>query len=63
MELDKIRYIVDDKGERTEVVFPLEEYEEMLENLHDLAVIAERRDEPTVSFEELKKKLKADGLL
>jgi len=63
MELDKIRYIVDDKGERTEVVLPLEEYEEMLENLHDLAVIAERRDEPTVSFEELKKKLKADGLL
>ena len=63
MEPDKVRYIVDDKGKRTEVVLPVEEYEEILEDLHDLAVIAERRDEPTLSFEELKNKLKADGLL
>jgi hypothetical protein len=63
MEPSKIRYIVDDKGKRTEVVLPVEEYEEILEDLHDLAVIAERRDEPTLSFEELKQKLKADGLL
>ncbi len=57
MEQDKIRYIVDDKGKRTEVVLPVEEYEEILEDFHDLAVIAERRDEPTLSFEELKQKL------
>ncbi len=63
MEPSKLRYIVDEKGNRTEVVLLLEEYEEILEDLHDLAVIAERRDEPTMSFEELKKKLKADGLL
>jgi len=43
--------------------FLYKEYEELLENLHDLAIVAERRDEPTVSFEEIKKKLKADGLL
>jgi len=63
METDKIQYIVDEKGKRTSVIIPLNEYEELLEDLHDLAVIAERRDEPTVSFEKLKKKLKADGLL
>ena len=40
-------------------VLPVEEYEELLEDLHDLAVIAERRDEPTVSFEELGKRNKA----
>jgi len=57
------RYIVDEKGKRTAVVLPLKEYEELLEDLHDLAIVAERRDEPTVSFEELKEKLKADGLL
>jgi len=57
------QFIVDENGERKAVVLPVEEYEELLEDLHDLAVIAERRDEPTVSFEELKKRLKKDGLL
>ena len=57
------QYIVDDKGRRTAVVLPVKEYEELLEDLHDLAVVAERRDEPAVSFEELKKRLKQDGLL
>ncbi len=57
------KYIVDGKGQKTAVILPVEEYEELLEDLHDLAIIAERRDEPTVSFEELKKRLHEDGLL
>ena len=57
------RYIIDEKGEKTAVVLPVEEYEELLEDLHDLAIIAERRDEPTIAFEELKKRLSEDGLL
>ena len=63
MEHKVARYIVDEKGERTSVILPLNEYQEMLEDLHDLAIIAERREEPTVSFEKLKQKLKRDGLL
>jgi PHD/YefM family antitoxin component YafN of YafNO toxin-antitoxin module len=57
------QYIVDEKGERSAVVVPIEEYDELLEDLHDLAIIADRRDEPTISHEELKRRLKADGLL
>ena len=57
------QYIVDENGRKTAVVLPVKEYQELLEDLHDLAVIAERRDEPTTSFEELKKRLKEDGLL
>ena len=57
------RYIVDKEGQKTAVVLSLEEYEEMLEDLHDLAIIAERKDEPTASMKELKERLKADGLL
>jgi len=57
------QYVVDEKGRKTAVIIPVEEYEELLEDIHDLAIIAERRDEPTMSFEELKKKLKEDGLL
>ncbi len=57
------QYIVNEKGEKTAVVLPVKEYRELLEDLHDLAVIAERRDEPTVSFKELKRRLKEDGFL
>lgn len=57
------QHVVDGKGKKTAVIIPVEEYEELLEDIHDLAIIAERRDEPTMTFEELKKKLKKDGLL
>jgi Phd_YefM. len=57
------QYIVDENGQKTAVILPFEEYEELLEDLHDLAFIAERRDEPIIAFEELKKRLKEDGLL
>ena len=59
----KNKYLTNENGERTDVVIPLEEYEDLIEDLHDLAVIAERQDEPVVSFEEVKKRLRADGLL
>ncbi len=57
------RYITDSKGRRIAVVVPLSEYEELLEDLHDLAIVAERRDEPVTSHTVLKRRLKADGLL
>lgn len=61
--MGKAQYLVDEKGQKTAVVLPVEEYEELLEDLHDLAVIAERKDESTTSFDELKKRLQADGRL
>ena len=63
MERSHKQYIVDDKGKKTAVVLSLKEYEELIEDIHDLAVIAERRNEPTISFDELKKRLKTDGLI
>ena len=33
------------------------------EDLHDLAVIAERRDEPAITFVKLKERLRKNGLL
>lgn len=57
------QYVINKHGKKTAVILPIEEYEELLEDLHDLAIIAERRGEPTVSFEELKRRLKNDGLL
>ena len=56
-------YLVDEHGTKKAVIIPIEEYEELLEDLHDLAVISERRNEPTVPFEEVIERLKRDGLL
>jgi len=57
------QYVTNDAGERTAVILPIEEFLELLEDMEDLAVLAERRDEPTVSFDEVKKRLKRDGIL
>jgi hypothetical protein len=34
-----------------------------MEDLHDLAVVAERRDEAPISLEEMKQRLEKDGLI
>ena len=57
------QFIVDESGIKRAIILPTEYYEELLEDIHDLAVIAERKDETTISFEDLKKRLKADGLI
>lgn len=44
------------------MVLPIEDYEKMLEDMDDLAVIAERRDEATIPHDELKQGLKRNGL-
>lgn len=43
------RYIVDETGKRVSVVLSLEGYEELLEDMADLAAVAERRDEDTAA--------------
>ena len=53
----KKRFIVDEKGKRQAIVLPIKEYQELLEDLADLAVIAERGNEPTESLEVVKKRL------
>jgi hypothetical protein len=45
---DPVKYITDDRGERTAVVVATAEYEKLLEDLEDLAVAAKRREEPTI---------------
>ena len=47
----KRSYVVDENGNRRAVMLPIEEYEELLEDLQDLALIAQRRDEPTVPLD------------
>ncbi len=60
---DTLQYITNTKGKKTAVVIPLDDYEKLIEDLDDLAVIAERRDEPTIAHDKFKAELKRDGLL
>ena len=60
---EAIQYLTTEDGKKTAVVLPISEYEKILEDLDDLAVVAERRDEPTISHEQLKAELKRDGIL
>ena len=41
----KRSFVLDENGNRTAVMLPIEEYEQLLEDLQDLAVIAQRRNE------------------
>ena len=57
------RYVTDRTGKRTGVVLSLKRYSRLMEDLHDLAVVAERRDEKPVTADEMKKRLHKRGLL
>jgi PHD/YefM family antitoxin component YafN of YafNO toxin-antitoxin module len=56
------QFITTDQGEK-KVILPASEYEELLEDLADLAVVAERSGESTSSLEQVIARLKSDGLL
>ena len=51
------QFVVDEKGNKIAVILPLTEYEQLKEDLHDLAMVAERRDEDTLTLAELKKRV------
>jgi PHD/YefM family antitoxin component YafN of YafNO toxin-antitoxin module len=57
------QYVVDPKGKKTGVILSLKRYQQLMEDLHDLAVVAERRNEEPISIEAMKRRLKDDGLL
>ncbi|MDP3185729.1 MAG: hypothetical protein Q8M58_10690 [Anaerolineales bacterium] len=63
MEMAQEQYVIDAKGKKLSVILSLERYERLMEDLHDLAVVAERRDEQPISFEEMRRRLKKDGIL
>lgn len=57
------QYVTDENGKKTAVILPIEEFEELMEDLADLAALAERRDESTIPSEEVIAGLKRNGLL
>ncbi len=56
----KAEYVVKN-GKTTAVILPIAEYEGLLEDLQDLAVLARRKDEPLIPLAEVKRRLKQNG--
>ncbi|MBE8994147.1 hypothetical protein [Microcystis aeruginosa] len=63
LEQLQLQYLVNEKGEKTAVVMPLQEFEDLLEDLEDLAIIAQRNQDSTISHEQFIEQLKQDGIL
>jgi PHD/YefM family antitoxin component YafN of YafNO toxin-antitoxin module len=57
------QFVVDSEGKKTGVILSLKRYRKLMEDLHDLAVVAERRDEEPISLEQMKRRLTRDGIL
>ena len=63
MSILQEHFIVDAKGKKTGVLLSIKRYQKLMEDLHDLAVVAERRTEKPITAEELRKRLKKNGFL
>lgn len=57
------QYITNETGIQTDIIISMKKFNELLEDIEDLAAIAERRKESSISHEELLKELKKDGFI
>ena len=56
-------YITDEEGHKRAVILPIEEFDELLEDMGDLACVAERREESTVPHSQVVEDLKKSAIL
>lgn len=59
----RVQYLTDEKGEKVGVLLPVQQFNELMEDIDDLASVAERREEPTMTHDQVLAELKRDGLL
>jgi hypothetical protein len=57
------QFITDSAGQKISVILPMDEYIELMEDIEDLAAVAELRNEATTPWEQVKKELMDNGLL
>lgn len=62
-KVSALQYVTDTHGKKKSVILPVETYEEMVEDIQDLVAVAERRKERTLSLDEMKRRLKRDGII
>lgn len=57
------QFITDENGIKQSVILSMSIFQGLLEDLEDLAAVAERKDEATTSHTDFLKELKGSGLL
>lgn len=58
-----VQYVTDANGERTAVILPLDEYEDLLEDLHVTRLAEETKDDDLIPWDEVKAELVSEGKL
>jgi len=59
----KPQYIIDEEGKKTSVIISLADFIELIEDIEDLAIAAERKEDASISHEELVKELREKGFV
>jgi len=54
-----VQYVTDANGERTAVILPIDEYQELLEDIHVIRIAEETKDEPARPLSEVVEELQA----
>jgi len=62
MTSPQAQYVVNARGKKTGVLLSLKQYQKLIVGLHDLAVVAKRRNEAPITLEQSKRRLE-DGHL
>src|SRR5688500_17214113 len=57
------QFVIDAEGNKTAVILPIEEYEDLLEDLHLSQVARESKDEERIPWEQVRAELVAEGKL
>jgi hypothetical protein len=57
------QFIIDEKGQRKSVVLPISGFQELMHDVEDLAVVAERREESTTNHADFIEDLRSSGVL
>ena len=59
--MQNVQYVTDAEGHKTAVILPIDEYEEMLEDLHFGQVARDSEAEPSRDFADVINELRAAG--
>lgn len=56
-------YITDEMGNKKSVILSISDFNDLMEDISDLAIVAERIGEPVISHENLLAELKQNGIV
>ena len=56
-------YVMDEKGHKTAVLIDINSYEDLLEDIESLALIADSKNESEIPIDDVKKNLENCGIL